>query len=183
MVLCRVCAAEKWDAVQTRRAVSGMWQSLSLHMKDVMHEACPDLQCELSRGTSCLYLKGNSSLWTAFLYLTGVLSSHSRNFLWFTGNVLLDNSSPKIREHLCFISSYWYISNGSICQPLLHDRNYHTLSCLFPEMKKSYIFFLRSDIRLQRELNLACICQVRLYPLILHRQKGRTPEVRQVLTI
>lgn len=27
------------------------------------------------------------------------LSRHSRNFLWFTGNILLDNSSPKNRGH------------------------------------------------------------------------------------
>lgn len=44
MVLCRERIAEKWDAVQNRRAMSGKLELPSVHVKDVMPDACPDLQ-------------------------------------------------------------------------------------------------------------------------------------------
>lgn len=91
-------------------------------------------------GHLALVFKGHWLTVNSFSLPYRSLSSHSRNLLWFTGNVLPDISSPKIREHLlCFISDYGYISNGRICQPLLRGRNNPELFISWNQ-EKLYIF-------------------------------------------
>lgn len=108
-------------------------------------------------GHLALVFKGHWLTVNSFSLPYRSLSSHSRNLLWFTGNVLPDISSPKFITKNIYVSSatmdiYQTVASASLCCVAGT-----TLSCLFPEIKKSFIFFLRSDIRLQRELNIACI--------------------------